>query len=210
MIADSRPTAGSEVPAPNSKHAPEAALLDHEYDGIKEYDNPMPRWWVWMFWGSFYFAICYFLWFQVYRKGSVAEDYEADMRVAREQAAEHDMGAALTEDALEKLMRNAAVMADAKATFTAKCVQCHGQNGIGLIGPNLTDDYWIHGTATLMDIYGVVNEGVPAKGMPTWGKQLARVEVAKLAAYVGTLRGKHLPGKLPEGTLLPAATAASK
>jgi cytochrome c oxidase cbb3-type subunit 3 len=89
-------------------------------------------------------------------------------------------------------------------------VECHGPKGQGVIGPNLTDDYWLHGKASFMDIYAVVNEGVPAKGMPAWGKKLDPVEVAKLAAYVGTLRGTNLPGKAPEGTLLATVAPAAK
>ena len=181
----------------------EADLTDHEYDGIAEYDNPMPRWWVWTFWGTFYFAICYFLWFNVYFKGTpVVEEYRADMSAFREEQAKKELGAKVSEEALDKLAKNAAVMADAAVIFQKRCVQCHGEGGKGLIGPNLTDDYWIHGQSTLMDIYSVVSSGVPAKGMPEWGKQLAPVEVAKVVAYVGTLRGKHLAGKAPEGTLL--------
>ncbi len=184
-------------------------LMDHEYDGIQEYDNPMPRWWVWIFWGTFYFALCYFLWFNVYFKGtSVAEEYTADMSAAREEMAKRDLGAAITEEALEKLAANPAMMTDAQVIFKKRCVQCHGSDGQGLIGPNLTDDYWIHGGGKLLDIFGVVNGGVAAKGMPEWGKQLSRVEVAKAAAYVGTLRGKHLTGKAPEGTLLASVAPA--
>jgi len=178
-------------------------LSDHEYDGIQEYDNPMPRWWVWSFWGCFYFAVCYFLWFNVYFKGTpVIEEYAAEMAAARDEAAKRDLGGKITEEVLEKLTKNAAMMADARGSFQKRCVQCHAANGQGLIGPNLTDDYWIHGQGTLMDIYGVVNGGVPSKGMPEWGKQLAQVEVAKVAAYIGTLRGTHVTGKAPEGTLL--------
>jgi len=181
----------------------EDLLSDHEYDGIQEYDNPMPRWWVLIFWGSFYFALCYFLWFNVYFKGTpVTEEYAQDMTAYREEMAKKELGTSVTEEALDKLTKNPAVMADAAAIFKKRCVQCHGENGKGLIGPNLTDDYWVHGKATLMDIFDVVNGGVPAKGMPEWGKQLSRVEIAKAAAYVGTLRGRHLPGKAPEGTLL--------
>jgi cytochrome c oxidase cbb3-type subunit 3 len=188
----------------HSQNSPKEDLLsDHEYDGIQEYDNPMPRWWVWTFWGCFYFALCYFLWFNVYFKGTpVTEEYAADMTAYREEMAKKELGASLTEEALDKLTKNPAVMADAAAIFKKRCVQCHGADGRGLIGPNLTDDYWVHGKATLMDIYDVVNGGVAAKGMPEWGKQLSRVEVAKAAAYVGTLRGRHLAGKAPEGTLL--------
>jgi cytochrome c oxidase cbb3-type subunit 3 len=192
-------------------NAGEGQLSDHEYDGIQEYDNPMPRWWVRIFWLTGYFAICYFLWFNVYFKGTTAtEEYALDMKTAREEMAKRDLGTKITEEALEKLTKNAAVMTDAQGTFKLRCVQCHAAEGQGLIGPNLTDDYWIHGSASLMDIYDVVNKGVPAKGMPEWGKQLAPVEVAKLAAYVGTLRGKHVTGKAPEGTLLASVASTPR
>jgi cytochrome c oxidase cbb3-type subunit 3 len=71
-----------------------------------------------------------------------------------------------------------------------------------VIGPNLTDDAWLHGTGTLTDIFGVIDQGVLAKGMPAWGRQLSPIEVRKLAAYVGTQRGKAVPGKAPEGTVV--------
>lgn len=190
--------------------APDPRLSDHEYDDIQEYDNPMPRWWVLTFWASFYFALCYFLWMHVYMKGTpIDEAYSAEMRTFREEIAKREMGGQVTEEGLEKLSKNPAVMADAQQVFAKKCVQCHGQNGEGLIGPNLTDDYWIHGRASLLDIYGVVNQGVLSKGMPEWGKQLPPVEVAKVAAYVGSLRGRRVQGKAPEGTLL-ATTAPSQ
>jgi cytochrome c oxidase cbb3-type subunit 3 len=186
-------------------------LSDHEYDGIQEFDNPMPRWWVYIFWATAYFAICYFLWFNVYFKGTpIIEEYAQDMSAAREEMAKKALGTKITEQALTALTQNGAMMADAQSIFKKRCVQCHNTDGQGLIGPNLTDDYWIHGNATLMDIYGVVNGGVPSKGMPEWGKQLAPVEVAKVAAYVGTLRGKHVAGKPPEGTLLASVAPGSK
>lgn len=189
----------------------EDPLTDHEYDGVKEYDNPMPRWWVWIFWGTFYFAICYALWLHVFMRGvPITQEYENDMGHFREETAKREMGSEVTEASLEKLMSNAALMADAKDVFQKRCTPCHADSGKGLIGPNLTDDYWIHGKGTLMDIFTVVDGGVAAKGMPAWGKQLPRIEVAKAAAYVGTLRGKHLPGKAPEGTLLTSTAPAQK
>jgi cytochrome c oxidase cbb3-type subunit 3 len=181
------------------------------YDGIQEFDNPMPRWWVMIFWGTAFFAIGYFAWFNVYFKGTPAtEEYAQEMTAAREDMAKKALGTKMTEEALATLSKNPAMMADAQNIFKKRCVQCHNSDGQGLIGPNLTDDYWIHGSATLMDIYGVVNGGVPSKGMPEWGKQLAPIEVAKIAAYVGTLRGKHVTGKAPEGTLLASVAPASK
>src|SRR3982751_4078051 len=92
-------------------HPPKEDLLsDHEYDGIQEFDNPMPRWWVWTFWGTFYFAVCYFLWYSVYFKGTpFLEEYAADMSAYREEMAKKDLGTTVTEDALDKLTKNAAV-----------------------------------------------------------------------------------------------------
>jgi len=184
-------------------------LHPNDPDGIREYDNPMPGWWVWAFRVSFWFAVCYFLWFQVFAKGSVAEDYTEDMREFRADVARRAMGSKVTEEGLEKLMGNAAVMSDARMIFQTRCVPCHGQDAQGVIGPNLTDEYWLHGRGTLLDIYGVVNEGVPAKGMPTWGRQLPPMDVAKLAAFVGTLRNRHVPGKAPEGIPVDVAPARS-
>jgi cytochrome c oxidase cbb3-type subunit III len=201
-MSDVNPSGGAPTEDP---------LTDHEYDGIQEYDNPMPRWWVWIYWASFYFAACYFLWNHVYMKGtSVVQEYAEDMQHAREEAAQRDLGGGVTEDALTKLSSNAAVMADAQGIFKTRCVQCHGPNGEGLIGPNLTDGYWIHGEGKLMDIYGVVNGGVLTKGMPAWGKQLPAIEVTKVAAYIGTLRNKNLPGKAPEGVKVGAPEPAPK
>jgi cytochrome c oxidase cbb3-type subunit 3 len=94
------------------------------------------------------------------------------------------------------------LMADAKAIFTQRCAMCHGEQGQGIIGPNLTDGHWLHGKGTLMDIHGIVSDGVDAKGMPAWKLQLSAVQVRQLAAYVGTMRGKKVPGKAPEGDLV--------
>ena len=72
-----------------------------------------------------------------------------------------------------------------------------------MIGPNLTDNAWIHGAGKLTDIYGVVDGGVAAKGMPAWGRQLTPIELRKVVAFVGTLRGTNVPGKAAEGTPVP-------
>lgn len=178
-------------------------LLDHEYDGIREYDNPLPRWWKTIFWGSFVFSIGYFFHYHLSGNGqSVAAAYEAEMREAREAEAKANLAQPVSEESLGKLMADPALMTDAKALFTQKCAACHGDKAQGLIGPNLTDNAWIHGQGTLTDIFGVVNEGVLAKGMPAWGRQLSPIEVRKLVAFVGTQRGKAVPGKAPEGNVV--------
>ena len=93
-------------------------------------------------------------------------------------------------------------MKDAQGAFSLRCGPCHGDKAQGLIGPNLTDNAWIHGKGSLTDIFVVVDQGVLAKGMPAWGKQLSPIEVRKLAAFVGTQRGKAVAGKAPEGAVV--------
>jgi cytochrome c oxidase cbb3-type subunit 3 len=184
-------------------------LLRHEYDGIQEFDNPMPRWWIWIFWGSFYFSLGYFIHYHMTGNGeSVAVAYDTELSLAREKEAMAAMGGEVTEDSLAKLMNNGVMVADAAKLFTQRCAQCHGAKGEGLIGPNLTDNYWLHGNATLMSIYSVVSDGVQTKGMPPWKKQLRPIELGKVTAYVGSLRGTNVPGPKPnEGQLI--ATPAS-
>lgn len=188
---------GSRAASP--KHG-SGAVLDHEYDGIREYDNPMPGWWVAIFWASFVFSIGYLAYYHFTGRGqSVASAYDDEMRVAREERAKRSLGEAPSEASLAQLMADPELMKDANALFGQRCAACHAAEGQGLIGPNLTDSHWIHGEAKLMDIYRVVSQGVPAKGMPAWDLQLQPIEVRKLVAFVGTLRGKNLPGKAPEG-----------
>lgn len=196
-------------------------LLTHEYDGILEYDNPMPKWWVWTFWGSFFFSLGYFIHYHVTGNGeSVAVAYDTELSVAREKEAMQAMGGEVTEDSLTKLMLNPAMMNDASKLFVQRCAQCHGANGEGLIGPNLTDNYWLHGNASLMAIYQVVNEGVQTKGMPAWKKQLRPIELGKVTAFIGTLRGTNvaepkgaegqlIEASVPHGALEAARQAAS-
>src|SRR5690606_12847835 len=113
-------------------------------DGIREYDNPMPRWWKWIFWGSFYFSIAYVFHYHIGDGESVAAIYETDVALAREREAQAMLGNEVTEDSLAKLMANDKMMKDASALFIQRCAQCHGNRGEGLIGPNLTDEYWLN------------------------------------------------------------------
>lgn len=200
-MSDSPDTSSAE---PSGATPPgEENLLDHAYDGIHEYDNPLPRWWVWIFAGSFFFAIAYFFQYHLSGNGeSIAAAYEAEMREAREAEAKSTLSQPVTEESLAKLMADPALMSDAKALFTLRCAPCHGAQAQGVIGPNLTDNAWIHGRGTLTDIYTVIDGGVAAKGMPAWGRQLSPIEVRKVAAYVGTQRGRAVPGKPPEGTVI--------
>ena len=200
-IDSSAPVAESASAAAKPARVDHGQLLDHEYDGIREYDNPLPRWWVLMFWASAWFALAYFIYYHVLGKGqSIQAGYEQEQIVAREQRLAQVAKEKVSESSLAALVADPAMVADAKLLFEERCAVCHGAGGEGKIGPNLSDRYWIHGQGRLLQIYGTVSEGVPAKGMPTWQLTLSPVELRKVTAFVGSLRGKNLPGKAPEGS----------
>lgn len=191
----------SQAPARAAK--PEADLLDHEYDGIHEYDNPLPGWWVAIFWGTIVFAGAYGFHYHVSGNGtSVAQAYAEETAIAQKEQAALAMKETVSEDGLKKLMLDAATLAEAKGIFAQRCTPCHGENAQGVIGPNLTDGSWIHG-GKLMEIYHTIGEGVPEKGMPAWKMQLTPQQLRQVAAFVGSIRGKNLPGKAPEGIPVP-------
>ena len=180
-------------------------LLDHEYDGIQEYDNPMPRWWVYIFWGTIAFSVVYAM--NVggigVGPGRIAR-YEAEMAEFR--ARHPQQGPAASETELAALVHDASALAAGRATYEANCAACHGAAGGGLIGPNLTDDYWLHGGA-LPEILRSVADGVPAKGMPAWSKLLKPEQVSAVVAYVATMHGTNPPdAKPPQGELVRPAT----
>ncbi|MBL8989739.1 MAG: c-type cytochrome [Gemmatimonadetes bacterium] len=184
-------------------------LLDHEYDGIQEYDNPMPRWWLATFWVTIIFSIIYVL--NVpgvgIGKGRIA-DYEADMAKAAELAAKNDPLAGLTDEQLLAAAADPAQRALGSTTFTSMCASCHLADGGGLIGPNLTDAYWINGGKPL-EIINTISIGVAAKGMPAWGKILKPDQLKAVTGYVLALKGTTpKTPKAPQGINLDSAAAA--
>lgn len=182
----------------SSKHQDD--LLDHEYDGIREYDNPTPGWWNWLFFLTFVFSIGYFIHYHLGDGVSVEEAYAMEMKQAREAAEKRALAEGeITEETIQAAMSSESAVAAGKEKFVQNCAACHGQQGEGQIGPNLTDAYWIHGDGSLMSIKDLVANGVAEKGMPAWEKQLTREELVRVVAYVGTLRGKNIPGKEPQG-----------
>jgi cytochrome c oxidase cbb3-type subunit III len=175
-------------------------LLDHAYDGIQEFDNPMPRWWVWTFWATFWFSCAYLFHYWAGNGVSVADTYAADVAEANAIAAKEAMASPVTEESLAKLMADGGSTEAGKAIFAARCAACHMAEGQGSIGPNLTDSSWIHGKGQLMDLYETASNGVAAKGMPAWNRQLTPTELRQVVAFVGTLRNTNVPGKAAEGT----------
>ena len=184
-------------------------LLDHNYDGIQEYDNPLPKWWVYIFYATIVFSVLY--WFNVpgigSGKGRIA-NYQHELDQAR---AEQDAFAAKhplpqdTDATLMAAMHDPSVMALGKETFVGTCAVCHKPDGGGNIGPNLTDEYWLHGGKPT-EILHTVTVGVLEKGMPAWGQTLPPTKVRAAAVYVLSLRGTHPESpKAPQGTKLEEA-----
>jgi cytochrome c oxidase cbb3-type subunit 3 len=176
----------------------------HEYDGIEEADNALPRWWLAIFYLSTAFAVAYWFYYHEFGIGLGSYDaYEAAL-----QARAGGAPAAATPEELEALSQDPEAVAQGQTTFQTSCVACHGTQGEGKIGPNLTDDFWIH-KGGAGDIYKTIGEGVVAKGMPAWRLSLGADKVAKVTAFVLTLRNTHVAGKEPQGERWVPAAAGS-
>jgi cytochrome c oxidase cbb3-type subunit 3 len=179
---------------------PYGELIDHEYDGIHEYDNPTPGWWHLIFICSVLFAIPYALFFHWSPIGwSIHESYQSEMDSYNLKV--FGKFGDLTPDAgtIAGLMGNPEYMDAMRGAFVTKCASCHTASGAGMVGPNLTDNAYKNVTK-IDDIYHVITNGVTAAGMPAWGRQLSRTEIILMSAYVASLRDTNAPGgKAPEG-----------
>lgn len=173
--------------------------LDHSFDGIQEYDNRLPNWWLFTLYASIVFAVGYWLFYQTFGVGFTQDEaYEHEVEIAAQEQLQRELGKEVTDDSLV-LMTKVQAQVDAGAkVFQQKCVQCHGPQGGGDIGPNLTDDFWLHGPAPLQ-IYNTVMNGVLDKGMQAWKDQLGPVRVRQVVAFLLTRKGLNVPGKAPQG-----------
>lgn len=171
-----------------------AGDIVHVYDGIEEADNELPGWWIALFVGAALFAVVYWFAYHEYDAFPLPRD-EYNAAVQAQAAA---TGTASV-DALIIGAKDAETIAAAKTAFTTHCVACHGAEGQGAIGPNLTDDVWLHGGSAIA-VYTTIKQGVLTKGMPSWGPVLGEKTVQQLASYVVSLRGQNIAGKPPEGT----------
>jgi cytochrome c oxidase cbb3-type subunit 3 len=177
-------------------------LLDHNYDGIQELDNALPPWWKYGFIITIGFAIVYLLNFHVFGNGkNPTEEYAEEMNIAKIKKEAYE---AKNKDRIDEAnvpMADAAGIKNGKDHFLANCIACHGSLGEGGVGPNLTDDYWIH-KGSLNDIYKTLKIGYPDKGMQSWATKFNPKEMSEIASYVKTLKGTNPPnGKTPQGDL---------
>lgn len=171
---------------------PVDALTDHEYDGIREYDNPTPGWWKMLFLLSFIFSIAYILVFHIGVGPSVHDDYEAST-VKRMKQMFGQIGELQPDrPTLVKYMADEQWLKVGQAVYAGRCATCHGADASGTAAPNLTDDLFIH-VRKLEDIANVVANGANNGAMPAWKTQLHINEIVLVSAYVATLRGHNLP-----------------
>ncbi len=159
-----------------------APVRPHDFDGIQEFDNPMPNWWLALLFASIVFAFGYWAVLHRYSEESdPGRELSARMEMASQEAAKK--AGVLNNPILWNMSRDAAVVKAGKEVYAVSCAPCHLPDLAGAIGPNLKDSVWIHGGQP-MDIVKVVTEGVAAKGMPTWGPMLGRQKISEVAAFI--------------------------
>lgn len=182
-------------------------LRGHEFDGITEFDNRLPNWWLWSFYLACIFSFAYWVHYHVLHTGPTSlQEFHAEMAAFEEQALKQ---AVSDEDFVAKAS-DPVVVAAGQAVFATNCIACHASDGgammvlegqppIPLPGPNLTDKYWIHGGKPA-DLYRVVTQGVPTTAMVAWGSLLGAGKCQDVVAYLLTLRNKNVGGgKEPQG-----------
>jgi len=178
-------------------------LFDHDYDGIRELDNSLPPWWLYGFYLTIVFGFLYLGYYHVFGIGkSSHEEYTYEM-----QEAESEIKAYLASMPTQVDETNVTVATDAAALeqghaiWTGNCAVCHLESGAGLVGPNMTDNYWVHG-GDIKSIFKIIKYGVPEKGMISWSTQLRPVEMQNVGSYILTLVGTNPENpKAPQGDL---------
>lgn len=187
-------------------------MTNHDYDGIRELDNQLPRWWVWGFVFTVVFAFGYLYRFQVAHSApNPEEEFEIAMKEAEAQKLEYLAHAASKVDENSVvIITDATSIEEGRKMFVSTCAPCHGERGQGVVGPNLTDDYWLHG-GSINDVFKTIKYGYPEKGMKSWKDDFAPTQLAKLASYVKTLHGTNpINAKEPQGDLYKDIIAPQK
>lgn len=172
-------------------------LKDHEYDGIRELDNQLPPWWKWLFVITIVFSIIYLIRLWVFHADDLVQRKEFDKEMASVKTQPKS-----TEVFEIKLLDDATSLANGKETWGKICAVCHLADGGGLVGPNMTDNYWIHGN-TVEDLFNVTTTGVIEKGMISYKDQLSQRQRLEVVSYILTEIHGSTPAtpKAPEGEL---------
>jgi len=174
--------------------------LGHDYDGIRELNNRLPPWWIYGFYLTIVFAAIYLWRYHVSHSAPLSkEEYEIAVQNADEKVKDYlkQKGDAVDENTV--MMLGSADVTEGKRIFQASCISCHSEGGAGNVGPNLTDDYWIHG-GDIKSVFKTIKYGINA--MPTWQNSYSNKQIAQLASYVKSLHGSNPPNaKAPQGEL---------
>lgn len=177
-------------------------MFDHDFDGIQELDNKIPPWFTFLFYGTIVFSIIYMISFHMVGSGDVQrEEYMGEIKQAQmERELLIRSGAFLNEETVT-LATDAATLSNGKDIYLKNCASCHANDGGGLVGPNLTDNYWIHGGG-IKNVFKTIKYGVPAKGMISWQTQLNPTQIKEVGSFIISLEGT-VPAvpKAPEGTI---------
>lgn len=182
----------------------EPKLMEHEADGIRELDNFLPKWWIWLFYLTIVYAIAYMLYYHVIGMGDLQvaaydKEYEKGQAIKAAAIAEFEGNLSSLTPATDE-----ATLDQGKQTFTVMCAPCHRPDGGGLVGPNLCDDYWIHGT-NYVDSVKIIINGNPEKGMLSWKSMLKPSEIQAVASYIYKFRGTEPPNPKPREDQAPPA-----
>ncbi|MCF6150207.1 MAG: c-type cytochrome [Candidatus Kuenenia sp.] len=182
--------------------AKDEPVLGYEYDGITEYDNPCPAWLMYIFYSTIFFAVFYL----GYHFGSIkSEKLQGTAAVTPPattiQAEEKPLE--MSEAQVTALLTDPVALAKGKEVYASKCSSCHGGAGEGLIGPNLVDNYWLHGSGKTSEIANIIISGIPNTGMAAWRGRISEENILQVAAYVKFLKGtKPENPRDPEGKLI--------
>jgi cytochrome c oxidase cbb3-type subunit III len=179
----------------------EAILTDHDYDGIRELDNNLPLWWKYMFYATIVFAGFYLYYYHFSGSGKLQiEEYEHSLMVAEKEIEEYRKKSANSIDESNvTLLKDAKEIDSGKMLYLQNCAACHGKAGEGVVGPNLTDAFWIHG-GSVKDVFKTIKYGVQENGMKSWKAELSPKNIQEITSYIKTLEGTNPPnGKAPQG-----------
>lgn len=174
--------------------------LDHEYDGITELDNSLPPWWLYGFYVTIGFAVVYMVYFHIMDGPSSSEEYRAEMERAKtDVAAYFERIGGMVDETNVTMVEEDHRLANGRDIFKTNCAVCHALDGGGGVGPNLTDEYWIHGNS-ISSVFKVIKYGVVEKGMTPWRNQLSASDMQDVSSYVLTLVGSEPANpKEPQG-----------
>lgn len=179
----------------------ESIVLDHNYDGIRELDNHLPPWWVGLLYGSIAFAVIYMLNYHIWKWTPLqGEEYEIAMQEGKKEVDAYlaKAGDSIDENSV-KYLTDEKTIASGSAIYAEKCVACHGAALEGGVGPNLTDEFWIHG-GTVNEVFSVIKNGVPEKGMIAWKATLKPKEIQEVSSYILSMVGSNPANpKAPQG-----------